>query len=121
MFVGSASALVTIGQTTSAVGPLDINDTFDVQILLTWDGNATTGLTGIFASHQWSNTQLALTNATFTAGTMTFETRPTPLKGTSYDPALSRLGTIAAGIAGDDLTQTARTVQYAQGARRRCP
>lgn len=116
MFVGSASALVTIGQSTSAVGPLDINDTFTVNILLSWNGTATSGLTGIFASHQWSNTQLQLNSASITLGTMVFETKPVPLKGTSYAPQLSRLGSIASGIAGDDLTQTARTIQYAQGA-----
>ena len=119
MFVGSASALVTFGQTTTAVGPLDINDTFQVDILLTWDGVADGtgtpgGLIGIFASHQWSNTQLTLLGANINLGPNMFESRPVPLKGTAYAPLLGRLGTIAGGVSGDDLSSTARTIQYSQ-------
>ena len=36
------------------------------------------------------------------------------MKGGSYDPSLTRIGTLASGVAGDDLTSTARTVQYLQ-------
>ena len=112
-----AAALVTVNQTTTAVGPLAIGDTFTVDVLLSWDGSADgtgnpPGLIGIFTSHEWSNTQLLLTSAAF--NTM-FESRPIPLKGTStYDPQLGRLGTISGGVFGDDLTSTARTIQYAQ-------
>jgi hypothetical protein len=115
MFVGSASALVTVTQVASTAGPLNIGQSFTVDIGLGWDGTATEGLTGIFVSHQWDNAQLQLQSAVFPLNT-SFETRPVPLKGGSYDPQLSRLGTIAAGLAGDDLTSTARTIQYGQGA-----
>jgi hypothetical protein len=109
MVAGSASALVTVDATTATAGPLDVGDSFDVDINLSWDGAG--ALVGIFSSHQWDNAQLSLTNAVFPLLT-TFETRPVPLKGGAYDPALARFGTIAAGIAGDDLTSTARTVSY---------
>jgi hypothetical protein len=41
-----------------------------------------------------------------------FETRPNIMAGTSFAPVMGRFGTIAAGVAGDDLTASARTVQY---------
>lgn len=34
------------------------------------------------------------------------------MKGGSYDSSLQRFGTIAAGLLGDDLSSTARTIQY---------
>ncbi len=109
MVAGSASALITVSATTTAVGLHNVGDSFDVDILLTWDGAGS--LTGIFSSHQWDSGQLSLTNAVFPLSTG-FETRPVPLKGGSYDPQLTRFGTIAAGLLGDDLSSTARTLQY---------
>jgi hypothetical protein len=41
-----------------------------------------------------------------------FETRPNILAGGSFDPVMGRFGTIAAGVFGDDLSASARTVQY---------
>jgi hypothetical protein len=111
MVASSASALITVTATTAVAAPLDVGDTFDVDILLTWDGAG--AVTGIFSSHQWSNTQLSLLGASITLGPNTFETRPVPLKSAeSYAPALTRFGTIASGLLGDDLSSTARTVQY---------
>jgi len=116
LFAQGAGALVTSSQTTTAVGPLNIGDTFDVDVLLTWDGSATEGLVGIFTSIEWDNTQLQFNGPAVFPINTNFETRPVPLKGSSYAPALSRLGTIENGISGDDLTSTARVIQYAQGA-----
>jgi hypothetical protein len=107
----SASALVTVDATSAAAGPLLIGDSFDVDINVTWDGGGS--LLGVFSSHQWDNTELALTNAVFPLAPM-FETRPTLLANGAYYPGMGRLGTIAEGVAGDDLSSTARTVQYAK-------
>ncbi|HIM00185.1 MAG TPA: PEP-CTERM sorting domain-containing protein [Myxococcales bacterium] len=41
-----------------------------------------------------------------------FETRPNIFAGSSFAPVMGRFGTIAAGVAGDDLSASARTVQY---------
>ena len=40
MGASSALALVTVSTTTTQVAPLSIGDTFDVDILLSWDGTA---------------------------------------------------------------------------------
>lgn len=107
-FAPGAAATVTVDLSTATVSA-NVGDTFDVDVLLTWDGAGS--LVGMFSSHQWDNGQLQLINAVFPAAPQ-FETKPVPLKGGGYDPALTRFGTIAAGIAGDDLSSTARTVSY---------
>lgn len=109
LIISTASALVTVDATTAAVSPMHVGDTFDVDISVTWDG--ADSLIGIFSSHTWDNTQLVLLGAVFPNNPQ-FETAPIIFKGGSYEPGLTRLGTIAAGIAGDDLSSTARTVQY---------
>lgn len=108
-FVSTASALVTVDATTTAISPVHVGDTIEVDILVSWTG--TGQLIGIFSSHAWDNTQLDLLGAFFPLSPG-FETSPLLFRGGSYDPVLSRLGTIAGGISGDDLTSTARTVQY---------
>jgi hypothetical protein len=108
LFAQSSDAVVVISLDPSTTGPLNVGDTFDVDVLASWDGSG--ALTSIFSSHAWSN-QLALINAEFPPATQ-FETRPVLFAGGAYDPGMSRFGTIADGQPGDDLSQTARTVQY---------
>jgi len=108
---GTASAFVTISSTTTATLYTSVGETFEVDIFLSWDGAGS--LTGVFASHGWDSNQLSLISAVFPSQP-SFETRPIALKGGSYDPSLTRIGTLASGVAGDDLTSTARTVQYFQ-------
>jgi hypothetical protein len=108
-FVSTASALVTVDATTTVDSPLRVGDSFDVDILVSWDGAGE--LIGIFSSHVWDKTQLEIQGAVFPLSPL-FETRPLLLRGGSYDPVLSRFGTIAGGIFGDDLASSARTVQY---------
>jgi hypothetical protein len=111
IFAQSAAALVTVDAATAAVGPVAVGETFDVDVTVTWDGGG--DLLGVFSSHEWDNTQLDLTNAVFPLATA-FETRPVLLAMGAYYPGMGRLGTIADGVAGDDLSSTARTVQYAK-------
>jgi hypothetical protein len=109
-FARGAAAIVNVDLTTSEAGPVNIGDSFDVDVLLSWDGAGS--LIGIFSSTVWDSGQLMLTNAEFPLNP-NFETRPVPLKGVgSYIPELTRFGTIESGLAGDDLDSTARTVQY---------
>jgi len=114
MVASSAQALVTVDASSAADGTTQsVGFTFDVDINVTWDG--TGALTGIFTSHTWDSSQLSLIGADSTLGAPgMFETRPQILPGgTAFVPlALSRFGTIAAGVSGDDLTSSARTVQY---------
>ena len=110
-FATSASALVTVSLTSSFVGIPSVGQTFDVDISVTWDGAGT--LAAIFSSHTWDNSQLALVSAGFPlAPPGMFETAPQLLVGTAFAANMSRLGTIAAGLVGDDLTSSARTIQY---------
>jgi hypothetical protein len=111
LFVGSASANVSIDAvlTDATTTEYRVGDTFSIDINATWDGGGS--LTSIFSSHAWSNTQLTLVNAEFPPATQ-FESRPTLFLGGAYAPGMSRFGTIADGQPGDDLSQTARTVQY---------
>jgi hypothetical protein len=108
-FGGTASALVTVDATTTAISPVHVGDTIEVDILVSWDGSGS--LIGIFSSHAWDNTQLKLLGAVFPLAP-SFEASPILFRGGSDDPVLGRLGTISSGIFGDDLTSTARTVQY---------
>ncbi len=108
---GTASALITVSSTTTATPYLTIGDTFEVDIFLSWDGAGS--LTGVSTSNILDSPQMSLIGAVFPSNS-SFETRPIALKGGTHDPNLTRLGTIAAGIHGDDLASTARTVQYLQ-------
>lgn len=107
----SASALVTIDLSSPFVGYAYAGAIINVDVTVTWDGAGS--LTGVFTSHTWDSTQFALIGADSTLGAPgMFETRPNILPGTSFAPTMGRFGTIAAGVAGDDLTSSARTVQY---------
>lgn len=108
-FAGTGSALVTVNATTTVDSPLHVGDNFEVDILVSWDGGG--ALFGLFSSHVWDNTQLALVGANFPLSPR-FETSPLLLRGGTYDPVLTRFGTISAGIVGDDITSSARTIQY---------
>jgi len=112
MVASSAQALVTVDASSAADGTTQsVGFTFDVDINVTWDG--TGALTGIFTSHTWDSSQLSLIGADSTLGAPgMFESRPNILAGTSFEPVMGRFGTIAAGVAGDDLSASARTVQY---------
>jgi hypothetical protein len=112
MVASSAQALVTANASSAADGTTQsVGFTFDVDISVTWDGAGS--LTGIFTSHTWDSSQLALIGADSTLGAPgMFETRPNIMAGTSFAPVMGRFGTIATGVAGDDLSASARTVQY---------
>jgi len=112
MVASSAQALVTANASSAADGTTQsVGFTFDVDINVTWDGAGS--LTGIFTSHTWDSSQLSLIGADSTLGAPgMFETRPNIMAGTSFAPVMGRFGTIAAGVAGDDLSASARTVQY---------
>jgi hypothetical protein len=112
MVATSAQALVTANASSAADGTTQsVGFTFDVDINVTWDGAG--ALTGIFTSHTWDSSQLSLIGADSTLGAPgMFESRPNILAGTSFEPVMGRFGTIAAGVAGDDLSASARTVQY---------
>jgi len=112
MVASSAQASVTVNASSAADGTTQsVGFTFDVDINVTWDGAGS--LTGIFTSHTWDSSQLSLIGADSTLGAPgMFETRPNIMAGTSFAPVMGRFGTIAAGVAGDDLSASARTVQY---------
>ncbi|HIF94833.1 MAG: PEP-CTERM sorting domain-containing protein [Myxococcales bacterium] len=113
MVASSAQALVTVNASSAADGTTQsVGFTFDVDINVTWDG-AGGALGGIFTSHTWDSSQLSLIGADSTLGAPgMFETRPNIFAGSSFAPVMGRFGTIAAGVAGDDLSASARTVQY---------
>jgi hypothetical protein len=62
-FVSTASALVTVNATTTAISPVRVGDTIEVDILVSWDGSGQ--LIGIFSSHVWDSSQLDLLGAVF--------------------------------------------------------
>jgi hypothetical protein len=59
----TASALITVTHTNDAAGPLNIGDTFVVDITVGYDGNPA-GLTGIFTSAGWDPAELSLVGTT---------------------------------------------------------
>ena len=118
MVASSAQALVTVNASSAADGTTQsVGFTFDVDISVTWDGGQTgpgDTFQGVFTSHTWDNSQLALIGVAGLVGPPgMFDVRPNIMAGTSFLPTMAAVGDINTGLAGDDLTSSARTVQYA--------
>ena len=118
MFAQNAAALVTVNASSAADGTTQsVGFTFDVDVSVTWDGGQTgpgDTFQGVFTSHTWDSSQLTLIGVAGLVGPPgMFDVRPNIMAGTSFLPTMAAVGDINTGLAGDDITTSARTVQYA--------
>ena len=96
----TANAGVTVTHTSTATGPLSVNDTFTVDVVAGYDGTPT--LTGIFVSASWDETELSLQGTPTAPNFAIFGPGPNGFLSKVSDPS----------VFPGDPSGTIRTIQY---------